>query len=238
MKLACSSAAFDQTISRGDMTQIEWLESCATELAADGIVLDERHFPRTDSDYLAQIKKMATDLGLTVAAFAVAHFFACDEDAMERHIGQAAALGAPLLTAPLQRETETSWNEALARIGSATSLAKRFNITLAIRNAPQTFAAGSYDLKRLSKAADSAWLRYAPEFSALDAASEHAVLIDKAVLLWQPLEADTNRLAPFLPRFRGFVALDDAFGASTLADMKNALQSFRNAFSYSAADRT
>lgn len=215
------------------MTQIEWLEACATELAADGIVLDERHFPRTDSDYLAQIKKMATDLGLTVAALAVPDFFASAEPAMERRVAQAVALGAPLLASQLQRETETSWSEALERLGRATSLAKRFNVTLALRNAPNTFAAGSHDMKRVSKEADSAWLRYAPDFSALDAASEPAALMEKAVLVWHPAgsgaHSNFSAALPALAHFRGFVAIDDVSGAMTLADMQNALQSFRSA---------
>ena len=231
MKLACSSAAFDRMISRGDMTQIEWLEACATEIAADGIVLDERHFPRTDSDYLAQIKKMAADLGLTVAAFWAPDFFASDEASMERRIAFAVALGAPLLSSHVQRETETSWSEALERLAIAASLAKRFNVTLALRNAPETFAAGSHDMKRVLKEADSAWLRYAPDFSALDATSDRAALLEKAVLVWQPAgEGRPSFLSvPEFAHFRGFVAMDDASGAMTLPAMQNALQSFRSA---------
>ena len=239
MKLACSSAAFDRIISRGDMTQIEWLESCATELAADGIVLDERHFPRTDTDYLAQIKKMAADLGLSVAAFSDSNFFASDESAMERCVERAVALGAPLLASQLQAETETSWSEALERLGRATSLAKRYNVTLALRNAPNTFAAGSHDMKRVSKETDSAWLRFAPDFGALDAASDPVPLMDKAVLVWhRPSGPAYSSTLPLLANFRGFLAIDDAAGAMTLADMKNALHSVRSAPLDSVVDRT
>ncbi|MGH8163526.1 MAG: hypothetical protein ACREP1_04245, partial [Rhodanobacteraceae bacterium] len=68
MKLACSSTAFDRELRDGDLTQLEWIDRCARELAADGLVFDVAHFPRTDADYLAQVKKMCADLGLTVAA--------------------------------------------------------------------------------------------------------------------------------------------------------------------------
>src|SRR5215469_1212812 len=68
VKLACSSSAFDQALQSGRLTQLEFLDLAARELRVDGIVLDARHFPRTDSDYLAQIKKMAADTCLTIAA--------------------------------------------------------------------------------------------------------------------------------------------------------------------------
>ena len=75
MKLACASSALHHAIERGDLTQLEFIDLCARELACDGVVLDVRHFPRTDDDYLAQIKKMAADRGLTVAALAAPAFF-------------------------------------------------------------------------------------------------------------------------------------------------------------------
>jgi len=78
MKLACSSTAFDQQLRSGDLTQLEWIDACARELAADGVVFDVRHFPRTDTDYLAQVKKMSADLGLTVAALRHDGFFTAD----------------------------------------------------------------------------------------------------------------------------------------------------------------
>jgi len=79
MKLACASSAFDELFRDGALTQIEWIESCAREFEADGVVFDVRHFPRTDSDYLAQVKKMTADVGLTVAALEDDAFFPGDE---------------------------------------------------------------------------------------------------------------------------------------------------------------
>src|SRR5581483_6656237 len=101
MKLACASNAFDHAIGRGDLTQIEFIELCARELAVDGIVLDVRHFPRIDDDYLAQIKKMATDLGLGIAALHDDTFFISDEASMQAGLRIALAIGSPLIAAPL-----------------------------------------------------------------------------------------------------------------------------------------
>jgi hypothetical protein len=239
MKLACSSTAFDNLLRSGELTQLEWVDLCAHELAADGVVFDVRHFPRTDSDYLAQVKKMAADLGLTVAAFRDDGFFTADEAAMEQSLTSALALGSPLLAAPLPAETSASWSEVQARLGSATSLAKRLNVTLALRNAPGTFAATSHDMKRASKEADSAWLRYGPDFDALDAASDASALAAKAVLAWARADAQAaamQALADTLGAYCGFVALD-APGDATSASMKNAFRMWREALFQNKADR-
>jgi hypothetical protein len=231
MKLACSSTAFDEQLRRDRLTQLEWIDLCAHELAADGVVFDVRHFPRTDTDYLAQVKKMAVDLGLTVAALRHDGFLEGDESRMEQAVEIALAVGAPLLSIPLPPETVASWNDVQARLGAATSIAKRLNVTLAVRNVPHTHAAGVHEMKRVSKEADSAWLRYGPDFCAFDAASEPETLVGKCVLTWYDArQCGTERLRPtvhMLARFRGFVALDDAEGAATVESMGSALRAFR-----------
>lgn len=217
MKLACSSTAFGHLLSSGDLTQLEWLDSCARELASDGVVLDVGHFPRTDNDYLAQVKKMATDLGLTIAAIRDDSFFSAGQPAMRATLELAGSVAAPLLASQLPSELQTSWSEVLARVGEATSLAKEFNITLAVRNVAHTLAATSQNLKRLSKEADSAWLRFAPEMRAFDAGSDPATIIPKTVLAWHvhsqsEVESDEDsqmdRQLSLLKDFRGFLAFD------------------------------
>ena len=236
MKLACASTAFDQRLTSGDLTQLEWLDLCARELAADGIVCDVRHFPRHDSDYLAQVKKMAVDLGLTVAAVSSEEFFSGDEGAMRDVLAIADAIGAPIVAAPLALETAESWSAVLGRIGVATSLAKTMNVTLAVRNRAHTFAATSHDLKRVSKEADSAWLRFALEFGAFDAASDPTLLLSRSVLFWHthaPAETDSDEspaLEPFLDALeecRGFLVLDMANGAADREPMRNVVRKWR-----------
>lgn len=235
MKLACSSSAFDEQLRTERLTQLEWIDVCAHDLDADGIVLDTRHFPRVDADYFAQIKKMAVDLGLTVAALRDDAFLTDEEADMERTVSAAVALGAPLLSAPLPAETAASWAQVQARLGAATGTAKRLNVTLAIRNAPGTFAASVHDLKRVSKEADSAWLRYGPDFDALDATSEPQQLLAKTVLAWSNLSSEQQRTAQTLRAFRGFIVPDAPGGDATLDHMKNAFRRWRAA---SVADRT
>lgn len=236
MKLACSSTAFGHLLSSGDLTQIEWLDLCARELASDGVVLDVRHFPRTDNDYLAQVKKMAADLGLTIAAVRNDDFFAAARPAMHADLELASSLGAPLLACQLPSELNMSWSELLSRAAEGTSLAKQYNITLAVRNVPDTLAATSQHLKRLSKEADSAWLRFAPELRTFDAGSEPAAVISKAVLVWyvhadsdvqSDEDAHMDRLFSLLKDFRGFLAVDYREGAGNANTMRAALVKLR-----------
>ncbi len=233
MKLACASGSFHRDIERGELTQLEFLDLCARELACDGVVLDVRHFPRTDDDYLAQIKKMAADRGLSIAALADGGFFSAAPDRMAELLGHAIALGAPLLAAPLARETDTSWSEQLIGLGTATALAKERNVTLALRNAPETFAATTHDCKRVSKETDSAWLRFGPEPATLDAASDPRLLAPNTVLLWSDTAAESARtveetIAQF-GAFRGHLALDESSGSATPAGVAASIAAWRTA---------
>jgi sugar phosphate isomerase/epimerase len=223
MKLACSSTAFDQQLRSGDLTQLEWIDACARELAADGVVFDVRHFPRTDTDYLAQVKKMSADLGLTVAALRHDGFFTADSAHMEQALEMALALGAPLLSAPLPPATSAVWDSVLERLGEAAGLAKRHNVTLALRNEPHSFAAGAHDMKRVAKETDSAWLRYGPDFDTLEEGSDPRELLSKTVLVWHDFGARDDTLRGLLQEFRGFVVLDAAQGDARVQPMKEAV---------------
>ncbi len=231
MKLACASGSFHHAIERGELTQLEFLDLCARELTCDGVVLDVRHFPRTDGDYLAQVKKMAADRGLTLAALADESFFAAPDAAMRDVLQRAVTLGAPLVAAPLVPELDRSWSDQLARLGAASSLAKAANVTLAVRNAPNTYAATAHDYKRAAKEADSAWLRFGPEPQALDAASDSRALSQNTVLLWSDLGTQTAgsigaAIAAF-GAFRGHVVIDDRTGDANVERARGAIAAWR-----------
>jgi hypothetical protein len=241
MKLACASSALHHAIEHGDLTQLEFIDLCARELACDGVVLDVRHFPRTDDDYLAQIKKMAADRGLTVAALGAPGFFEAPDEGMTAVLGYAVALGAPLVAGTLARETDCTWSDQLARLGAATGIAKAFNVTLAVRNAPRTFAATTLDCKRVVKEADSAWLRFGPEPRAFDAASDPTELAANTVLLWSNVGDETERSVGDAIRgfyaFRGHLALDEPSGDASVADVRSAMRSWRAALAAMQRDR-
>ena len=94
MKIACSSASFANDLRGGRLTQLEWLDVCANELEVDGVVFVAAHFPRWDGEYLAQLRKLCVDLGLTVAGLEAE---ALDTAEIAARLDAANALGAPLL---------------------------------------------------------------------------------------------------------------------------------------------
>ncbi len=204
MKLAISSAAFECRLASGDLTQLEWLERCSNAFDVDGIVFDLAHFPRRDRDYLAQLKKMAVDGGLTVAALEARGFFTeADDEGRAMIVTAAAALGAPLIVAPLPPQTEipaAGYNETVRAGKLAVRAAKAANVPLAIRNAPGTIGSNAVELKRFAKDVDSAWLRFALD-SVFIGAEEGQSLEGRSVIAYA-------RDMTALGALRGFVCLE------------------------------
>jgi hypothetical protein len=234
MKVACSSASFDAALSGGRLTQLEWLDLCANELEVDGVVFDDRHFPRWDEEYLAQLRKACVDLGLTVAGFGAEAFAEANaSEGLER----ARALGAPLVTlrAPAASADPDAWGRFVESAKTASRLAKDLNVTFALRNAAGTLCEDGASLKRLAKDVDSAWLRYGPDFASppLDDA---ASLLSKSVIATYSIanlttfacegDPDATRLVAALQRFRGFVVLERAGLGGDRAAYHSALARF------------
>jgi hypothetical protein len=217
-------------MERGDLSHPEFLDLCAGDLGCDGVVLDVHDFPRNDVDYLAHVKKTCADRGLTVAALSASEFLTCADAAMQATLQQAADLGAPLLAAPLSLQTDRPWSDQLERLNAATSLAKRFNVTLALRNAPATFAETTYDCKRVAKEADSAWLRFGPEPDALPAVDDARDLSANSVLVWcDAVAGEPQRLQERFPGFRAYLALDRSSGDASVETMRDAIVRWRQA---------
>jgi hypothetical protein len=232
MKLACASGAFDRLLSCGDLTQIEFLELCAREFACDGVVLDVRHFPRDDDDYLAQVKKMAADRGLCVAAVREDDA-ATDLSRAHAALRIAVSTGAPLLALALPPETALPWDTLLDRLCTVAKAAKTANVTLALRNRTETRAASSADLRRVLKETDSAWLRLGPAVAELGPADDLAALASRVVMLWAPAVVpqprETARLLEAFGDFRGHLVLDDPAGAARREDVASAVAVWRAA---------
>jgi hypothetical protein len=186
-------------------------------LEVDGVVFDLAQFPRTDADYVAQLKKLAVDLGLTVAALGASDAFASEGS---RALELAVGLGAPIVTAPGPEATSdpAAWGAFADRARSLSSAAKAANVTLALRNAPGTLCESASDLRRLAKDVDSAWLRFAPEPATFGTPDEGDALLSKSVIAYHAIEQQATFATPAdeaapaliraLARFRGFVVLE------------------------------
>ena len=103
MKLGCSSWSYHAAFRAGRIDQRAWLRLCAEEMELDGVELVDLHFPTTDPLYLRDIKKLCTDLQLTIGGVAVSNDFgAADRRSIEaERVRQwcdvAAYLGAPVV---------------------------------------------------------------------------------------------------------------------------------------------
>jgi len=203
-------------LARGELTQLEWLDLCASELDLDGVLFDTRHFARTDADYLAQLKKTAVDLGLAVAGLVAPDLPSAGEAPFE----MALALGAPIVVAdaPPAADDPAAWSTFAAALKPAVYVGKRLNVTVAVRNGPSTLCASAADCKRLAKDIDSAWLRFATDATAFGTLDKIEELVTKTVLATHAIEnletfardddAEARRLLDALRGFRGFVAVD------------------------------
>jgi sugar phosphate isomerase/epimerase len=165
MKIAVTSSAFAGPLRRGEITHLEWLEACASRLDLDGVVLALDDLPRTDLEYAAQVKKVATDLGLVPVALDVAGLLDPELPASDRAaaLELAAALGAGLLRVTSGGRGELP-PETFARTVAAgktfAGLAKAANITLTVAPVAGALLAGVADVQKFAKFVDSAWLRY------------------------------------------------------------------------------
>ncbi|HEY7993099.1 MAG: sugar phosphate isomerase/epimerase family protein [Candidatus Eremiobacterales bacterium] len=213
MKICCSSRSYARAIQSGDLTQLEWVDRCA-RLALDGVDFASAHFPRTDWDYLAQIRKLCADRGLTVAAVAIDGEIGGDADVdaqislIETWIGNAVSLGAPLLRVSCGASTGSpgiAWRELIRGLKTISHAAKEKNVTLALEPRSGSLVSSPTDCKRALKECDSAWLRLAQDVSAaLSPSGDGDVLFDEIVVAIAR-GGDTDAGAALTMRRRGFI---------------------------------
>lgn len=152
MKLAMSSWSYHWAISKGEMSQRDWLELCA-ELGLDGIELLDLHFPSLSRRYLQDLIRACRRFHLEVAAASVSNDFGLPEKRqreanrkkVSQWIGLARELGAPLLRVfagwpgvgnPLlyERERERLWPEMIGHFQTLAREAEAAGIVLALEN--------------------------------------------------------------------------------------------------------
>lgn len=202
MKLGCNSHSYARMLAAGELTQLEWVDWCAHELALDGLEFAGAHFPRRDDDYLAQLKKLCVDRCLTVAAYYHdTPFDSADTDthvpALARAIEIAVAIGAPIVRfgcADVSASPGIAWRELIRGLKSICIDAKIRNVTLALQPRPQSLIVTPADARRAQKECDSAWLRLA--LSAEHLAGEHhdewtAALEEVTIVSAPMLQLDT-----------------------------------------------
>jgi hypothetical protein len=239
MKLCCSSRSYARAFQSGALTQLEWIDRCA-ELGVDGVDFGAAHFPRTDLDYLAQLKKLCVDRGLSTASISIDVAFGdgdVDRQAasVEEWVDHAVALGAPLLRFACGTSAGSSaiaWHELIRGLKVASASAKSRNVTLAMEANEGTLVGGPADAKRALKECDSAWLRLAPHLEQLLPPADpdwESVLKEAVIALSRGSEAEIPAI-PLLRRagYIGYVSIESS-GAGEDAAFVEAVARFRQA---------
>jgi hypothetical protein len=167
VRIAVSSLSFRGPLASGELTQLEWVERCASVLGADGVLPAVEHFPRTDSEYVAQLRKVAVDLGIVPFGLDAPKLLepTAPPGLYEDVIGLAAGFGAAIIRTHLPAPGEVppaSFVEAVAAAKMVAKVAKAANVTIVVAPAPGTLGEDLAAVKRLLKDVDSAWLRAAP----------------------------------------------------------------------------
>jgi hypothetical protein len=224
MKVAISSSSFARALAAGDLTQLEWLAGCASALGADGVVFDRAHFPRTDGEYVAQLRKVAIDLGLVPLAVDEPRLFAPEVPPAERHaaIELAAGLGALFVLTVLPAPGEVPPATFVAAVGAAKAavrFAKADNITLLVGTGAGTLGEDVPSLRHFGKDVDSAWLRYA-----LPAGADRSAFNarDRALVVTVDVAAELDALVEIDEAARPWLLLTGEVDAKRIGALRRA----------------
>lgn len=153
MKLGLCTWSYNRTFAAGKMDLEKLLHICADELKTGGVDIIDAHFKSGDPavllkemDYLLKIKKLATDLQITISAVSPGNSFGKDKDADEkaevekvnRWADVAYILGSPNLRifagwAPKEKHAE-AWPKVVKSIKECAAYAASRGVTLAIES--------------------------------------------------------------------------------------------------------
>ncbi len=139
-------------------------------LGVDGIVADIADFPRLDREYVAQVRKIAVDMGIVpfgIDAPALLDPAAQPDDVTT--LGIATAFGALVVRTYLPPPGDVppaDFAAAVARTKAACKLAKAANVTLIVPARTGTLGDDEAAVAHLLKDVDSAWVRACPRATA------------------------------------------------------------------------
>ncbi|HEX3550431.1 MAG TPA: hypothetical protein VHT53_08650 [Candidatus Elarobacter sp.] len=167
MRIALSSSTFRRPLAAGELTQLEWLERSASALGVDGVLAAVEDFPRTDAEYVAQLRKVAIDLGVVPFGIDAGSLFDAGVSSERRDgaLALATAFGAAVIrtTLPPPGDVPPATFVDVARSAkSFARAAKLANVTVLVATAPGTLGDDAAGVKHFVKDVDSAWIRATP----------------------------------------------------------------------------
>jgi sugar phosphate isomerase/epimerase len=180
MKLGLCTWSYNRTFAAGKMDLEKCLEVCANDLKVGGVDIIDVHFRNGDNvnalakdiAYLNKIKKLATDLNITISAVSPGNSFGKDnpgDEAAEvakikKWTDIACVLGSPNLRifagwAPKEKH-KTLWPRVIASIKECALYAAAKGVTLAVESHNDGgFLPTSVETHRLLEEVGSPWVR-------------------------------------------------------------------------------
>ncbi len=142
MKIGLCSWSYNREFAAGRMDIEKCLRVCAEDLKIGGIDIIDVHFKNREPNYLLKIKKLATDLQITISAVSPGNSFGKDKDADEKAeikniknwIDAAYLLGAPNLRIFAGWGPMEKWPVVVNSIKECAKYAATKGIVLAIES--------------------------------------------------------------------------------------------------------
>jgi len=208
MKIGLCSWSYNRTFASGKMDLEKCLHVCARDLKVGGIDIIDIHFKNTDSDYLLKIKKLATDLQITISAVSPGNSFGKDNEKDEKaeiaNINKwtdvAYLLGAPNLRifagwAPKERHKEL-WPRVVKSIKECAAYAAKKGITLAVESHNDGgYLPTSIETHKLLDDVNSPWVKLNLDTGNYHDADMYAAL-EKSMPYTTHMHAKIHKLSP------------------------------------------
>ena len=142
MKIGLCSWSYNRTFDAGKMDLEKLLHVCAEDLKVGGIDIIDVHLKSQEPDYLLKIKKLATDLQVTISAVSPGNSFGKDKEQdevaeIEKVNGwtdTAYLLGAPNLRIFAGWGSMDKWPKVIKSIKECAKYAATKGVTLAIES--------------------------------------------------------------------------------------------------------
>ena len=236
MKLGLCTWSYNRTFASGKMDMEKCLEVCAKDLKAGGVDIIDMHLKSQEEGYLLKIKKLATDLQITISAVSPGNSFGKDKEADEKAevarinswTDTAYLLGAPNLRifagwAPKARHAEL-WPKVVKSIKECALYAGQKGVTLAIESHNDGgYLPTSVETLKLLKDVNSPWVKLNLDtgnyhdkdiYGALEKSMQHATHMHAKIHKLSPdcreLEFDYGRILKIIKdaNYRGFLNVE------------------------------
>jgi len=241
MKLGLCTWSYNRSLGFRDpatkkIDHDEMLRICANDLKIGGIDFVTDLFPRTDKEYIKHIKKLCTDLQLSVASLSFGNNF-CQEDVkgldaqvedVRKWLEAAQILGAPVLrlfAGWIEKEKQPKvWPKVVDAFKKSAKMAEELGITLSIESHNDGgLLPTSVETLKLLEDIGSPWVKLtldtgnyhdADIYEAIDKSMPHAVHVHAKIHKMSPegeeLEFDYSKILSIFKKhnYRGFISLE------------------------------